>query len=56
MSDKKRLPPRQTARRTAGGGVPKTRRDDPQSSELKGRTRRQTLARINQSTRAAKRP
>jgi hypothetical protein len=40
MSDKKRLPQRQTARRAAGEGVPKMRRDGPQPPELKAEPER----------------
>ena len=57
MSDKKRSPQRWTARRTAGEGVPKRRRDGPAPPELKAepeRLRRRPTARLSLATRSAR--
>jgi hypothetical protein len=40
MSGKKRPPKRQTARRTAGEGVPRTRREGSEPAERKARPER----------------
>lgn len=57
MSGKKRLPRSQPARRTGGEGVPKTRRQGPESAESKAapqRGARSAPARIGVDRRSAR--